>query len=414
MRADRVCTRSISTLAIFTLSLLMTATAAGQEKVLHNFDSNGRDGLFPTASLIFDSVGNVYGTTSQGGAYTEGTVFELIRAASGSWTEKVLHSFNDNGEDGYGPSAGLIFGPSGNLYGTTYSGGAYGYGTVFELSPDPDGSWTEKVLHNFMNNGAEGISPFAALIFDVKGNLYGTTAQGGSGNGGTVFELAPTAGGSWTETVLFSFSDNSGTGGYSPVAGLIFDASGNLYSTTLRGGAYGYGTVFELIPTAGGSWTEKVLHDFNGGGNDGNSPYAGLIFDPLGNLYGTTAEGGDHGYGTVFVLVPTRRKGWAEKVLHNFDDNGSDGADPNAGVIFDASGNLYGTTAIGGTHDNGTVFELLPTAGGTWTEQVLHRFDGTDGQNPNSAVIFDPGGNLYGTTLNGGTHNVGTVFETRP
>jgi len=201
-------------------------------------------------------------------------------------------------------------------------------------------NWTEKVLHSFHRNGTDGYTPQASLIFDAAGNLYGTTVDGGTYRGGTVFELTPQAGGGWTETVLHSFHRN-GTDGASPYAGLVLDAAGNLYGTTVDGGTYGRGAVFELTPEAGGGWTEQVLHNF-GNGTDGAFPYAGLVLDAAGNLYGTTCQGGTHGRGAVFELTPQAGGGWTDKVLHSFDP--TDGYYPEAGLIFDAAGNLYGTT----------------------------------------------------------------------
>jgi uncharacterized repeat protein (TIGR03803 family) len=229
------------------------------------------------------------------------------------------------------------------------------------------GGWSEKVLHSF--NDTDGAYSSAGLIFDKNGNLYGTTLEGGdygcSASGcGTVFELTPTAGGGWTETVLLNFNGSDGSG---PQAGLIFDAAGNLYGTTVGGGTncppFGCGTVFELTPTAGGGWTEKVLHSF-GNGTDGANPFAGLIFDAAGNLYGTTYGGGTYrcgasGCGTAFELTPAAGGSWTETVLYSFS-RGNDGFEPEAGLIFDSAGNLYGTTAVGGTYDGGTVFELTP------------------------------------------------------
>ena len=430
MQGKRLSIGSRAALAIFTATLFVTSTlAAAQERVLHNF--NGTDGDVPAAGLIFDNNGNLYGTTSQGGTgncyngYGDihcGTVFELSPIQGGGWTETVLYSFNwnGNGTDGTAPLAGLIFDAAGNLYGTTYNGGTSADGTVFELTPAAGGTWTEKVLWSF-GNGTDGTAPLAGLIFDAAGNLYGTTVSGGTYGNGTVFELTPAAGGTWTEKVLWSFGN--GTDGYQPFAGLIFDAAGNLYGTTSEGGTYLYnGTVFELTPTAGGGWTEQVLHSFNYNGTDGVWPYAGLIFDAAGNLYGTTESGGGgtYGSGTVFELTPTGGGGWTEKVLHSFfcsPFNCTDGYSPRAGLIFDAAGNLYGTTYNGGTYQYGTVFELTPAAGGGWTETVLYSFgNGTDGVGPVAGLIFDAAGNLYGTTAYGGTgvdglNEGGTVFE---
>jgi uncharacterized repeat protein (TIGR03803 family) len=248
-------------------------------------------------------------------------VFELTPAAGGGWTEQVLHRFpDDNGTDGTAPVAGLIIDAAGNLYGTTSSGGTLFFrGTAFELTPAAGGVWTETVLHSF-GNGTDASEPRAGLIFDAAGNLYGTTAVGGTGSNcifgcGTVFELTPAAGGGWTEKVLYSFNAN-GTDGYSPEAGLIIDAAGNLYGTTYAGGTssgcapYGCGTVFELTPAAGGGWTETVLHNF-GNGTDGSTPFAGLIFDAAGNLYGTTYYGGTGANegGTVFEFTAAPKAG---------------------------------------------------------------------------------------------------------
>ena len=401
MRVQRPSFRLIAALAIFTTILFMTSTGAAQEKVLHVFLDDLVDGTTPQAGLIFDAAGNLYGTTAGGGPSGRGTVFELSPGAGGTWTEKVLWSFG-NGTDGAQPYAGLIFDPAGNLYGTTDLGGAFGYGTVFELSPGAGGTWTEKVLHSFNNDGTDGIEPLAPLIFDAAGNLYGTTYQGGAYNSyGTVFELSPAGGGTWTEKVLHSFG--SGMDGEISYGGLIFDAAGNLYGTTAYGGTNDLGTVFELTPAAGGTWTEKVLHSF-GSGTDGTYPWAGLIFDAAGNLYGTTSGGGTAG-GTLFELTPAGGGTWTEQVLHNFG-NGTDGVTPQASLIFDGAGNLYGTTNGGGSYGGGTVFRF--NAHG---ETLLYSFSGEDGNNPYAGLILDVAGNLYGTTTGGGSDGEGVAFE---
>ena len=219
----------------------------------------------------------------------------------------MLYSFINNGTDGIVPDGGVIFDGAGNLYGTTFSGGTHSEGTVYELTPAGGGGWTEKVLHSFDQNGTDGAFPAAALIFDTAGNLYGTTAGGGTYSKGTVFELTPVGGGTWTEKVLYSFGN--GTDGFSPYSGLVFDAAGNLYGTAYYGGTYSRGTVFELSPGAGGTWTEKVLHSF-GNGTDASQPFSGLTFDTAGNLYGTTEVGGAHTAGTVYELTPAGGGTW--------------------------------------------------------------------------------------------------------
>jgi len=424
MRGKRLSIGLRAVLATLIVTLLATSTWAAtnwNEKVLHNF-GNGTDGYHPEAGLILDAAGNLYGTTYWGGNYGDGTVFELTPNGSGGWTETVLYNFcSQTGcADGANPAAGLIFDAAGNLYGTTYGGGTYNYycsggcGTVFKLTPQAGGGWTETVLHSFGNVLGDGFLPDAGLIFDVAGNLYGTTYAGGAYGQGAVFELTPTGGGGWTVNVLFSFNY---TDGFGPSAALIFDAAGNLYGTTILGGNYGAGTVFELTPNPSGGWTETVLHSFNRNGTDGWYPEAGLILYAAGNLYGTTYWGGTQwcggsGCGTVFELT-VRYGGWAYTVLHSF--SGGDGAGPSAGLILDAAGNLYGTTSAGGVNGVGTVLELTPIAGGGWTEQVLHNFgNGTDGVNPWSGLIFDAAGNLYGTTYWGGNYGDGTVFELTP
>ncbi len=421
MRGKRFFIGSIAILAIFAVTLFVTSTYAAaqeQEEVLYSF-GGGTDGLQPGAGLIWDAAGNLYGTTPSGGPYGGGIVFELTPAAGGGWTEKVLHNFNPfSSTDGAEPSAGLIFDAAGNLYGTTTYGGTYNNGTVFELTRSPHavgGGWTLKLLHSF-GNGTDGVNPTAGLIFDGAGNLYSTTAAGGAYNWGTVFELTPAAGGTWTEKVLHNFNYN-GTDGDNPRASLIIDAAGNLYGTTFWGGTDDIGTVFELVPMPGGSWTERVLHSFTYSGTDGAYPYAGLIFDAAGNLYGTTSEGGispgSTGAGAVFELTRSPHAvggGWTEKVLYSFLHD-TDGCYPSAGLIFDAAGNLYGTTpGCGGPYNLGTVFELTPQGGGGWTMQWVYAFT-TGGACPEAGLIFDAAGNLYGTTVEGGTYNMGTVFE---
>ncbi|MFZ0319190.1 MAG: choice-of-anchor tandem repeat GloVer-containing protein [Candidatus Sulfotelmatobacter sp.] len=240
------------------------------------------------------------------------------------------------------------------------------------MAATPAFAQTEDLLFSFTGSGEHGSAPVGGLIFDAAGNLYGTTILGGEGvcgseGCGTAFELMPNAGGGWTQKVLHSFHDNGKDGLY-PVTSLIFDATGNLYGTTENGGSHAAGTVFELTPGTGGNWTEKILHNF-GAGSDGTAPEAALIFDAAGNLYGTTSGGGAHVSGTVFELSPTTT-GWTEKILHSFAGYPKDGDIPAAGLIFDAAGNLYGTTFNGGKHSNcpygdcGTVFELTPATGG--------------------------------------------------
>jgi uncharacterized repeat protein (TIGR03803 family) len=396
--------------ATFALATLTMATRApAQVATLHSFNPNTKDATYPDSSLTFDKAGNLYGTTRIGGAYNDGAVFELVPKAGGGWSEKLLHSFNPNGKDGVNPYGGVVVDPSGNLYGTTYFGGTYGFGTAYELVHQPSGAWVEKILHNFNDTGTEGEYPAAGLVFDAVGNLYGTTVLSSPGGLGTVFELKRGPGGIWKEKILLSFI-STGTGGGAPYGSLIFDASGNLYGTTSYGGFNGVGTVFELTPAKNGTWTSSILYSFNNNGIDGYDPIAGLVFDPSGNLYGTTYGGGTSSLGTVFELTPPNGV-WTETVLHSFQANG-DGGNPGYGaLVLDSSGNLYGTTLSYGANFAGTVFELTPAAGGLFSETVLLSFDTTDGAGPYSGVISDSSGNLYGTAQGGGAYFAGTVFE---
>jgi uncharacterized repeat protein (TIGR03803 family) len=382
------------------------------ETVLHSFNPNGADGLYPQGGLMVDAAGHLFGTTPNGGRYNVGTMFEMSHNGSGAWIENV-YSFDYAGTDGAIPDAGLISDAAGNFYGTTSGGGNSDAGTAFEMSPNGSGGWTEKLLYSF-GEGLDGFNPEASLIFDARGNLYGTTPSGSMNGGGMAFELSPNGSGGWTETVLHSFS--GGTDGSAPFGALIFDGAGNLYGTTTSQGINFYGTAFKLSPNGSGGWTETVLHSF-GAGTDGSGPTGGLIFDGAGNLYGTTYSGGTSNVGTVFELSPNGSGGWTETVLYSFNNNGSDGNYPYAGLVFDSAGNLYGTTYYGGTSNQGSIFKLSPNGNGGWTETVLHSFDfnnGTDGAYPYAGLTFDAAGNLYGTTANGGTCDYGTAFEFSP
>ena len=346
--------------------------------------------------------------------------FAILSGAASAQTLTTLYSFS-GGNDGAAPDSGLIADALGNLYGTTPFGGTSNGGTVFKLTPPTTrgGPWTETVLWSFTGN--DGLQPHAGLIAD-PGNLYGTTEFGGTSGLGTVFKLTPptTSGGPWTQTVLWSFT--GGSDGDTPKAGLIADASGNLYGTTQKGGlgvgsgTEGGGTVFKLTPptTSGGPWTHTVLWAPVFSLGDLVNPVAGLIADASGALYGTaTTDLG--GTGGVFNLTPPTTSGgpWTVTAIWRF--NGSDGATPIAALIADASGNLYGTTVFGGTSNGGTVFKLTPptTSGGPWTQTVLWSFTGgSDGAQPSAGLIADASGNLYGTTFGTGTiPSFGTVFK---
>jgi uncharacterized repeat protein (TIGR03803 family) len=392
--------------------------------VLHDFVQNASDGDGLYSNLIRDSSGNFYGTTAYGGTYSNGTVFELSPQTGGGWGEHLLYSFGSTSSDGIRPYGGLVFDAAGNLYGTTLYGGPSNQGTVFELSPTTGGGWTEQILHSFTCGTTDGCKPYAGFIRDATGKLYGTTFEGGANNSnGTVFELAQTTGGKWQERIIHSFGSYNGDG-EGPYAGLLLDAHGNLYGTTVYGGANSEppciagscGAVFEMKPTAGGGWTEKVLYSFSKNGTDGFYPMSGVVMDAAGNLYGTTNQGGSgcgQSCGVVFKLKPGPSGNWQETLLHTFTGSTSDGNWPVGGLTIGSGGKLYGTTTAGGGSLLGTIFELT-AAGGTWQETVLHSFDGTDGYTPSASMILNSAGNLYGTALFGGTYSAGTVFELTP
>jgi uncharacterized repeat protein (TIGR03803 family) len=373
----------------------------------------------PLPRWLPTSLGTLYGEAG-GGAHGFGVIFKLTRT-SGGWKESVIYSFS-GGKSGAAPAGGLVWDAVGNLYGTTVAGGTplvchkAGCGTVFELSPSSGGKWTETVLYKFGSCKTDGCLPYGGVIFDASGNLYGTTVGGaGPQRYGTVFELAPTSGG-WTESILHSFT--AGGDGAEPSSGLVFDKMGNLYGATSRqGDCDGCGTIFEVSPTSGG-WQEKSIYVFSGG-SDGGMPNGPLILGTAGDLYGTTVGGGTGNRGVVFELTPGSGGTWTQTVLQSFANATSDAEEPMAGLVFDTTGNLYGTASYGGGIDYcggrgcGAVFKL-ELSGGKWTESVLHSFTaGNDGQNPTAAVIVEAG-KLYGTTVYGGVHGDGIVFEVKP
>ncbi len=387
--------------------------AARAEEVLHPFRV-GADGRAPYGRLLSDRLGNLYGATSLGGKFGAGIVFELTPpvAPGGDWTEEILYNFT-GGADGSQPYSGLIFDSAGALYGTTYRGGASLLGTVYQLTPPATngGTWTEAVLHSFAG-GSDGAGPQGDLIFDGAGNLYGTATSGGTPGGGIVFELTPPnpSGSAWSETVLRSFRHAEGI---SPRAALVFGPSGALYGTLANGGASDAGAVFRLNPpaTPGGHWIEQTLYSFQGGA-DGSGPLSTLLL-VNGNLYGTTVIGGASSVGTVFELLKPPQAGgeWAETVLHSFAC-GSDGCYPWAGLSMDQNGAFFGTTQFGGLPSNGgTVFEIKPTLGSdTWTETILYSFKYSANHLCAAGVIFGNTGGLYGATIGAGM-KTGMVFE---
>jgi hypothetical protein len=470
----RTLTRSITFVAL--LSLASASSFAQSESVLYAFQG-GSDASRPQSSLVADGAGNLYGTTVLGGSGCSnnvcGAVFRLSppTTTGGSWTETVIYNFQ-GGTDGIDPVDGLILDKSGNLYGTTIGGGTGpcptgvapgpGCGVVFELSPPTSGgAWTETILYNFQG-GTDGSYPWSPLVFDQKGNLYGTTWYGGSSFCesvfvcGTVYRLSPpaTQGGAWTERILHSF--NFFGDGSSPTAGVMLGSNGAVYGTTRAGGngscaidgqSSGCGSVFQLTPPpyAAGGWKESV-YSFRTQGL-GAFPVSNLVVGRNGALYGTTPYGGTAqtcfdsigstaiGCGAVFEITPPTTAGgpWRETTIYSFAGL-DDGAYPQAGLVVDGKGNIYGTAAAGGgagscsrffdyTNGCGTVFKLSPPAshGGSWTETTVHSFaGGSDGANPWAGLTSDGKGGFYGTTYTGGNQTTcgawgcGTIFHIVP
>lgn len=425
-------------LAVLAATLTLGLALSGQaqtETELYTF-TGASGGEYPSYGVIFDSAGNLYGTTNNGGnssncEYGCGTVFKLSNTASGHWKKTMLHSFSA-GNDGRQPE-GLVLDAAGNLYGITDFGGAStacnrdgpGCGIVFKLTPTSSGPWKETILYNFAG-GKTGMFPSGILTFDSSGNLYGAATFGGKPGGcpnleqdaigcGLVFKLTPTSHGPWKETVLYTFFGYA-DGAY-PYGGVIFDAAGNLYGTGTFGGVgcapLGCGVVFELSPTSTGPWKETTLYTFTGA-TDGNYPYGPPVFDTAGNLYASNIAGGATGSGTIFEVSPSSSGSWSETTIFNPDS--TTGSYTMRPLLFDTAGNLYGENLDGGSANCGTIFELSPAAG-TWTENTLLTFDClAGGGSPSGGLIFDAEGNLYGTAGSGGVEatNAGVVFKITP
>lgn len=385
-------------LAVLSALLLIAArpAQAQTESVLYSF-TGSPDGANPESRLTFYG-GNLYGTTYSGGLGF-GTVFELSPNGSGGWTETQLYNFCSLSScaDGANPTYSyVIFDTVGNLYGTAYEGGANGYGVVFELSP-AGASWTETVLYSFANS-PDGANPVNGLIVDAVGNLYGTTYGGGKTGNGTVFEMTPSGGG-WKEKVIYTFN--------ATYAGLAMDAQGDIFGTTYR-------AMFELSPNGSGGWRPTTIFTFaKNVARNGSNPNGTPVLDSAGNVYGTTYGGGTNGDGVVYKLSPGTDGTWTDYILHDFSEQG---ANPLGGVVLDSAGNIYGTTTQGGKYTDGVVFELVapPSGTGAYKYKTLYAFDGEDGNDPYDSLIMDSAGYLYGTTYLGGSSGDGAVVEVNP
>jgi len=399
-------------LAIFSLAMVLVhgAGAASTTKVIYSF-AGDEDGEYPDTELVRDGAGNLYGTTVQGGDFGSGTVFQLTP----SGTHTVLYSFT-SGADGGQAYGGVTLDAQGNLYGTTVTGGTGGAceggcGVAYKLT-DNGGTWTETVIHNF-TGGNDGSGPGAGLTLDPNGNLYGMTPTGGAYGVGTIYQLHPRQNGSWRFNLVHAFT--GGDDGSSGSKGrMIFDDRGHLYGAATVGGANGAGTVFEVRRTRTG-WALKTLYSFKGT-PDAGFPYGGLLFDGSGNLYGTTYYDGANDLGSVYQL--SRRPGgtWRERVLYSFK-GGSDGSNSISNLLFDSNGNLYGTTSEGGALgcSCGTIFKMTPGDHGSWTESVAYAFTGTpDGRYSYNGMVADSAGNFFGSTVRGGADDEGSIYQFTP
>jgi uncharacterized repeat protein (TIGR03803 family) len=376
---------------------------------LTNFNGAG-NGSFPLASLTIDAAGDLFGTTFQGGTTASGTpgsgtVFEIPSQGNGVYGAlTTLVTFNGIG-NGSLPSGGLFADVLGDLFGTTFQGGTNNQGTVFEIPKTATGFGTLSTLVTF-NGAGNGSFPLASLTMDAAGDLFGTTEAGGTNGLGTVFGISKTATGYGPLTTLATFN-GAGNGSF-PFGGLVADAAGDLFGTTFQGGGANDGTVFEIPKTATGFGTLTTLVTFNGG--NGANPHASLTMDAAGNLFGTTQNGGANGLGTAFEIPKSALGFGALTTLANFNGAG-DGANPLASLTTDGAGDLFGTTFQGGTNNQGTVFEIAKTANGFALPTVLQSFSSPDGTNPAGGLVADAAGNLFGTTEFGGTNNQGTAFE---
>ena len=401
-------TFSITTLAVTAALVLSVASAAAvTTDVIFSFA--GSDGEYADTDLETDSAGNIYGTTVLGGDFGSGTVFQLSPTPNG-WVHTVLYSFT-GGADGGEPYKGVTIDREGNLYGTAVTGGSGscegGCGVAYKLT-NSGGNWTQTVIHAF-TGGDDGSGPGARLTVDRGGNIYGMAPTGGANGLGTIYRIRQ-EGGAWTLKVIHTFT--GGDDGATGSAGRMVLRRARLYGAATTGGAHGSGVIFELSPRAVGEWDFRAIYAFKGQ-PDGSFPYGALLFAGSGKIYGTTYYGGTNGIGAVYELSPRRNGEWHENVIYSFQE-GSDGNSPISNLVFDPAGNLYGTTSEGGL-GSGTIFKLSPIGGGQWTETVVHPFQGPpDGAFAYNGMVVDRLGNFYGATVHGGKNDDGSVYKFTP
>ena len=401
-------TCSLSAVAVTAAFVLSVATAvAATTDVIFSFGEG--EGEYADTDLETDSAGNIYGTTVLGGDFGGGTVFQLTPTPDG-WVHTVLYSFT-GGADGGEPYKGVTLDHEGNLYGTAVTGGSGscegGCGVVYKLT-NSGGTWTQSVIHAF-TGGDDGSGPGARVTVDQSGNVYGMAPTGGAYGLGTIYKIHQ-VGGAWDFRVIHAFT--GGADGSSGSAGRMILRKGSLYGAATAGGNHGSGVVFQLTQSGAAGWNFRTIYSFQGQ-PDGSFPYGALLFDSSGNIYGTTYYGGANGIGAVYKLSPRLVGEWDENVIYSFQ-NGSDGNSPISNLVFDTVGNLYGTTSEGGL-GSGVIFKLSSVGVRQWTETIVHSFQGApDGGFPYNGMVVDRFGNFYGATVHGGKHDDGCVYKFTP
>lgn len=409
---------AIALVALLAAFVVPPTHAAGgpSETILYSFTGQG-DGAYPYGALIFDQAGDLYGTTQKGGTHNAGTVFKLT-PSNGGWTETVIYNFGSHADDGGYPQSDLVFDPSGNLYGTTVSGGRYDDGTVFQLSPSSNGTWTETVLYSFACCSGDAFGPVAGVYLDASGNVFGTTEWGGTGpcqgenpGCGAFYELTKSSSG-WKEAILYNFQGTPDSA--LPYGDLTRDSAGNFYGTTLWGGSFEYaGSVYKLSQAADGTWSNTVIFTQNADESGPSGEIGAPALDSQGNLF-ISSEG------DAFELSPSS-SGYIYADLYHYS-GGIQPANPYSGLVWANPNVLYGTTSWGGggglnqcsSSGCGTIYKLKRT-NGVWQGSVAWRFrDSANGWYPTGNVILDKSGHLYGTTVNGGAYGYGVVYEITP
>jgi uncharacterized repeat protein (TIGR03803 family) len=395
--------------AIAALSMPPPARATTTD-VIYSF-AGDEDGEYTDTDLVMDASGNIYGTSVQGGDFGSGTVWRLSPSGS-AWVHTVLYSFT-GAADGGEPYKGVTLDAEGNLYGTAVTGGSGscegGCGVAYKLT-NTGGTWTQAVIHAF-TGGDDGSGPGAGLTIGDDGDVYGMAPTGGALGLGTIYRMHPKKSGKWALDVIHTFT--GGADGIGGSAGRLVFRGRHLYGAATAGGVNGQGTVYELTPARTGEWGFRTIYSFKGQ-PDGGFPYGGLLFDALGNLYGTTYYAGANGLGCVYQLAPRHGGEWKEAVLYSFK-GGSDGEGSIGNLVFDQTGNLYGTTSEGGTSGDGVIFMLAPLSRHKWHETVVHSFAGPpDGAFAYNGMVGDGAGNFYGATVHGGADDEGAIYAFTP